>query len=149
MRKLASGALLALLMLLSGCESKEGDGKMRVGVLDTSRILAEMPKYKDLQSNVAKEQMEFQNSLPKPGEDVSEEQMKAIEKDAEKRREEFQKRVNQTIQDAIKDIRDLTNQVAAEKQLDLVIVKTPYSNSVHFFQGQDITLDVMLKMQRQ
>ncbi|MBN9415918.1 MAG: OmpH family outer membrane protein [Candidatus Eremiobacteraeota bacterium] len=145
---LISGAILAC-----GCGGgQSGDGKMRVGVLDTTRILAEMPKYKDLQSNLAREQREFQNQLqsqlPAPGTDISDEKKKQLEQEVAKKRSEFQTRVNQTIQTAIKDIKDLTTQVAEEKHLDLVVVSTPFNNSVHYNGGQDVTIDVLLKLKR-
>lgn len=133
--------------LLCGCQSS-GDGKMRIGVLDTSRILEDMPKYKDLQANLTREQMEFQNTLPRQGSDVTEDQMKLIQQSVEKRRGEWQKRVNQTIQAAIKDIKDLTEEVARDKKLDIVVVSTPFTRSVHYNSGQDITLDVLLKMKQ-
>ena len=143
------GPLLLLTSLaLMGCGSKESDGKLRVGVLDTSRILSEMPKYKDLQSNLAREQQDFQSKMPRPGSDVSPEDVKQLQKEAGKKQAEFQKRVDQTIQAAIKDIRDLTTQVSEEKNLDIVVVNTPYTPSVHYSSGQDITIDVMLKMKR-
>ena len=135
--------------MLSGCGGGgPSDGKIRVGVLDTTRILAEMPKYKDLQSNLAREQRDFQNTLPQPGADVSQEQMKQIQQQAAKKRSEFQTRVSQTIQTAIKDIKDLTTQVAEEKHLDLVVVSTPFNQSVHYNGGQDVTIDVLLKLKR-
>lgn len=141
--------LVAAALVTGGCGGGEaGDGKMRVGVLDTTRILAEMPKYKDLQSNLAREQREFQSKLPQPGADVSEAEVKQIQEEAAKKRSEFQTRVNQTIQTAIKDIKDLTTQVAEEKHLDLVVVSTPFNPSVHYNGGQDVTIDVLLKLKR-
>jgi hypothetical protein len=38
--------------------------------------------------------------------------------------------------------------VAEEKHLDLVVVSTPYSPSVHYNGGQDVTIDVLLKLKR-
>ena len=135
--------------LASGCGGGgAGDGKMRVGVLDTTRILAEMPKYKDLQSSLAREQRDFMSKLPQPGADVSDAEKKQIQAEADKKRSEFQTRVNSTIQTAIKDIKDLTTQVAEEKHLDLVVVSTPFNNSVHYNGGQDVTIDVLLKLKR-
>lgn len=145
--------LLMAAGLVCGCGGgQSGDGKMRVGVLDTTRILAEMPKYKDLQSNLAREQREFQKQLesqmPQPGADISEEKKKLLQQEVNKKRSEFQTRVNQTIQTAIKDIKDLTTQVAEEKHLDLVVVSTPFNPSVHYNGGQDVTIDVLLKLKR-
>ncbi|MBX3168121.1 MAG: OmpH family outer membrane protein [Candidatus Eremiobacteraeota bacterium] len=145
--------LVAGVSLAGGCGGgQSGDGKMRVGVLDTTRILAEMPKYKDLQSNLAREQREFQtkiqSQLPQPGADISDEKKKQLEQEVNKKRSEFQTRVNQTLQAAIKDIKDLTTQVAEEKHLDLVVVSTPFNPSVHYNGGQDVTIDVLLKLKR-
>ncbi|MBS2038694.1 OmpH family outer membrane protein [bacterium] len=145
--------LLAGTWLASGCGgSSGGDGKVRVGVLDTTRILEEMPKYKDLRDSLTREQIDFQrkmqDKMPQPGENVSEEQVKEIQKEVAKKRSEFQTRVNQMLQTAIKDIKDLTTQVAEEKHLDLVVVSTPFSPSVHYNGGQDVTIDVLLKLKR-
>lgn len=145
MKRIAIG-LCAI--LLGGCGGQSGDGQMRVGVLNTARILEEMPKYKDLQANLAREQMEFQAKLPQPGADISEEQKQQLQKEYTTRRSEFQKSVNQTIETAIKDIKDLTTQVAEEKNLDMVVVNTPYSPSVYYNAGQDVTIDVLVKMKR-
>ncbi|MFN8606080.1 MAG: OmpH family outer membrane protein [Vulcanimicrobiota bacterium] len=144
--------LLAGACLVSGCGGSAGDGKVRVGVLDTTRILEEMPKYKDLRDSLTREQIDFQrkmqDKMPQPGADVSPEQVKEIQKEVAKKRSEFQTRVNQMLQTAIKDIKDLTAQVAEEKHLDLVVVSTPFSPSVHYNGGQDVTIDVLLKLKR-
>ena len=145
-RFLFSASLAAL--LVCGCQSQSGDAKLKVGVLDTARILSEMPKYRDMQGNLQREQAEFQQTLPQRGDQVSQERYKQIQASVEKRRSEWQKRVNQTLKDAIKDIRDLTAQVADEKKLDMVVVSTPFSRSVHYSSGQDVTIDVLLKMKR-
>lgn len=147
MRRILILGLLGTLAL-TGCGEKSDSSTLRVGVLDTTRILTEMPKYKDLQSNLAREQREFQSRLPQPGAQLSEEEIKQLQKEAEKKRTEFQKRVNQTIQTAIKDIRELTTKVAQEKKLDIVVVNTPYNQSVHYHSGQDVTVDVILKLKR-
>ena len=144
------GSFLVLTLMagfVSGCQP-QSDGKLRIGVLDTSRILEDMPKYKDLQSNLANEQMEFQNTLPKQGDDLSEDQVKLIQQSVEKRRGEWQKRVQQTLQEAISDIRGLTEEVAHDKKLDIVVVSTPFNRSVHYNSGQDVTLDVLLKLKQ-
>lgn len=140
-------ALLVSALLLCGCGGKS-DGKLRVGVLDTAQILSEMPKYKDLQANLTREQAEFQTQLSKEGQGLTEDRAKKLQADVLKRRSEWQKRVNQTIQGAIVDIKELTQQVAQEKNLDIVVVSTPFNRSVHYHAGQDVTLDVRLKLKR-
>lgn len=138
-------------VLLCGCSGGSATGdtpQLRVGVLDTAQILAEMPKYRDLQAKLTREQAEFQSQLAQEPSDISEQRIKQIQKDALKKREEWQKRVDQTIQGAIQDIKDLTKQVAEEKNLDIVVVNTPMTRSVHYHHGQDITLDVRLKLKR-
>jgi hypothetical protein len=144
--------LLAGAWLVGGCGGPAGDGKIRVGVLDTTRILEEMPKYKDLRDSMQREQIDFQrkiqDKMASVGENASDEQKKQIGNEIAKKRSEFQTRVNQMLQTAIKDIKDLTSQVAEEKHLDLVVVSTPYSPSVHYNGGQDVTIDVLLKLKR-
>jgi len=139
--------VLLAMALLVGCQ-EASDGKLKVGILDTSRILTEMPKYKDLQADLAKQQLEFQRSLPNPGKELTQEEMMKIQKDADKRQAQFQKRVDATVQMAIKEIRELASQVAQEKKLDMVVVHTPFTSSVYYHSGQDVTIDVVLKMKR-
>lgn len=144
--------LLAGAWLASGCGGPASDGKIRVGVMDTTRILEEMPKYKDLRDTMTREKIDFQRKIQdrmaSVGENATEEQKKEIGKEVAKKQSEFQNRVNQMLQTAIKDIKDLTAQVAEEKHLDLVVVSTPFSPSVHYNGGQDVTIDVLLKLKR-
>lgn len=142
------GTILTGALLLSGCGGGKSDGQLRVGVLDTAQILSEMPKYRDLQSRLTREQAEFQSQLAQEPTGISEARMRELQQDALKKRQDWQKRVDQTIQDAIKDIKDMTGQVAQEKKLDIVVVSTPMNNAVHYHQGQDVTLDVRLKLKR-
>lgn len=147
--KHTSKLILLLAALACGCGgAKAGEEKLRVGRLDTKRILAEMPKYKDLQSSLVQEQAEFQRSLPGPNEKVSEARVKSLRADAQRRRDSYEKRVNDVVQEAISEIRDKASQVAAEKNLDIVVVDTPPDSAIRYSSGQDVTIDVLVKMKR-
>lgn len=146
MKRLAFGMAM-LSLLLSGCQKSatREDGKLRVGLINTSRILEEMPKYRDLRNNLAQERGSFMASLP---ENPSKEEFDRVQKDAAKKQKDWEKRVMDTVQQSVKEISALTADVAKQKDLDLVVISTPYTNSIYYHAGQDITIDVLLKLQK-
>ena len=150
MKKLAS-ALALLALLGAGCEkgtSPTSNGKMRVGVIDPTRILQDMPEYRDLQSSLVKERGNFLASLPKDASKLTKEKFDRVRGDAEKKQGEWQKRILEMTQVSIKQITATTAEIAKARNLDIVIVNTPATNTINFLDGQDITLDVMLKLHK-
>lgn len=136
--------ILFLCFFAIGCGNR-GDGKLRVGLIDTGRILEEMPRYRDLRNDLAKDRSSFFAHMPA---NPTQEEMMRLQSEAEKKQKDWQKRVMETLQQAVKEIEGLTAEVAKQKDLDMVVISTPYSKTVYYHAGQDITIDVLLKLQK-
>ena len=153
MKGRASLALLALL-LCAGCEKGNPSvagtpvPKMRVARIDTVRILAEMPHYKELQSAMIEDKSEYFASLQSKGDPrkLSKEQWDELRVQAQKKRVEWQKRIVELGQSSIKDISELTAEVAKQRNLDMVVIDT--AGVVQYIDGQDVTTDVILKLKK-
>lgn len=135
--------------LVAGCGggSQKG-GTIRVGVLNTARIVDQDPAYKTLQLNIMSEKSSFLGSLPENPEQLTKEERLKFSQDSQKKQAEWQKKVMAFIQQSVKQITDVTAEVAKQRDLDMVVINTPFTNAVHYTSGQDITLDVMLKLNR-
>ncbi len=151
--------LLALTVgasFLCGCQASEpkatSDGpptpSMKIGVIDTTRVLPEIPAYRTLKTNMMRDRTSFVASLPQDPSRLTKEQMAQYQQEAQQKQAEWQKKTLETIHEAVKTIKTQTAEVAQQKGIDLVVVNTPYANSIFYYSGQDITLDVMLKMNK-
>jgi len=142
-------ALVITAALVAGCGggSSKG-GNLRVGVLNTARIVDQDPAYKTLQLNIMSEKSTFITSLPENPEGLSKEELNKFRQDSQKKQAEWQKKVMAFIQQSVKQITNVTAEVAKQRDLDMVVINTPFTNAVHYTSGQDITLDVMLKLNR-
>lgn len=135
--------------LLAGCGGgPQKGGTLRVGVLNTARIVEEDPAYKSLQLSIMSEKSNFLEGLPENPDALTQDQRSKFRQDSQKKQAEWQKKVMAFIQQSVKQITDITADVAKQRDLDMVVINTPFTNAVHYTSGQDITLDVMLKLNR-
>ncbi|MCA9797287.1 MAG: hypothetical protein KC910_36000, partial [Candidatus Eremiobacteraeota bacterium] len=56
--------------------------------------------------------------------------------------------VNDFLNKSVDVVRAQAVEVAEEKGLDIVVLDTNFMNSVQYYNGEDITLDVILKMKK-
>ncbi len=137
-----NGFLILLALLgLAGCG--DADRPLRVGVLDTIRALEEQPEVADFKlewtEDASRMILEMESVDPK-----SEQFQAQFQKSAE----QWEKRVNQFLESTVDKVRQDAAEVARQKGLDLVILRTPYLRSVHYFDGEDITTDVVLHLKK-
>lgn len=140
-------ALTAALVAGCGGGAQKG-GPLRVGVLNTARIVDQDPAYKSLQLNIMSEKSSFLSALPENPEELTQDERTKFRQDSQKKQAEWQKKVMAFIQQSVKQITNVTAEVAKQRDLDMVVINTPFTNAVHYTSGQDITLDVMLKLNR-
>lgn len=141
---------------LWGCQASEpkvvDDGppkaSLKIGIVDTTRVLPEMPAYRDLKTNMMRDRNSFVASLPQDPSRLTKEQMTQYQAEAQQKQANWRKKTLETIQEATKTIKSQTAEVAQQKKIDLVVVSTPFANSLFYYSGEDITLDVMLKMNK-
>ena len=79
----------------------------------------------------------------------SEEEAETLRKQIEKRSADWQKRVDAFMEDSIKKVEKSTAEIARERGLDIVVVDNPLTRTVKYRDGEDITLDVSVKIQNE
>lgn len=136
--------VLGLCLAVTGCNS--ADRPLKVGVVDTARVIEERPEALDIRLDWVKNASDLYLSMAEPvGGKVDE---KALLQDAERRSAQWEKQMQDFVNQAVAAVREHSTEVAREKGLDMVVVNNPYLSPVQYCSGEDITLDVILKMKR-
>lgn len=153
-----AAACLPLLLVGCGNSAPVGSGartvqegpaiKLRVAKIDTARIMADMKEYKDLQSEMVKDKQAYYATLPKDPRSIDKAKADQMRVNAQAKQGEWQKKIADMTQTAIKQITDQTAEVAKARNLDMVVVDTPYSHTVQFIDGPDVSTDVILKLKK-
>ena len=60
----------------------------------------------------------------------------------------WQKRMDDFMEESVNLIESETQKVAKEKGLDMVVVQNPLTKTVRYTDGEDLTLDVSLELQK-
>ncbi len=141
---LAAVSLLGLV----GCG---GPGpQMRVGFVNTARIVQENPKYLELNILLMQEREAVYSQIPQNVRDLSSDEKHRLQqklaKEASERSGRFDNLVRDFMQKLQADIKESATQIADNKNLDVVIINTPYFPTIHYTSGEDITTDILLKM---
>ena len=134
------------MLSLVGCRSEQ-DRKLRVGTIDTARILTEMPQYKEVQGQIQSDESSFRAHLPDPNTRLSPQETSRLQDELQKKRRDWEKVVRDLMKQSVQKITDSTQEVSQQRDIDIVVVNTT-TDSVYFSAGQDITLDVLLKLQK-
>ena len=141
------GICLALVGGLSGCVGQRG---IKVGVVDTDRIVRENNKYMELNVMLAQEReaviMQVPENFASLSESQKQEVRKKIGKDANERSDKFNKAYMEFLNKLTDDIRDSAKDVAQNRDIDLVIVDSPSNPTVLYNAGENITTDILLKV---
>ncbi len=77
----------------------------------------------------------------------SKEEYDALQLQIAKNSEEWQKRMDSFMEDSIARVEKETIAIARERGLDLVVVDNPLTKTVRYHGGEDISLDVLLRLQ--
>ena len=141
-------ALGLLGVVLAGCNSGQ-DGKasalMKVGTVDVMRVMEERPETMDIR-------LEWANQAGNTYLEISQVQDQAqaetLQKEIAKRSEIWQRRMDDFMEESVNLIESETQKVAKEKGLDMVVVQNPLTKTVRYTDGEDLTLDVSLELQK-
>lgn len=151
--QIALGAAVAGLCLagLVGCSGQ--GSQMKVGIVNTARIVRENPKYLDLNVLLIQEQQAVYSQIPTNVQALSDQEKRQLQeklsKEANERSTRFDKLVREFMQKLQGDIQESAGQVAQAKGIDMVIIDTPYYPTVLYSSGENITTDILLKMRNQ
>lgn len=133
--------------LTAGCDSADKEPqKLKVATVDIMRVMEERPETVAIRLDWASQRGDTAMKISKV---KSEEEAEALRKQIEKRSEDWQKRVDAFMEDSIKKVEKSTAEIAKERGLDIVVVDNPLTQTVKFRDGEDITLDVSVKIQNE
>lgn len=140
-------AVSAVLLLGgSGCAERT----LKVGVVNTERIIRENPKYMELNVILSDERSKLYSQIPSNVRSMSVAQKKALQeklaKNAAESSSKFDKLYNESMKGLREDIKNQASEVAKDKGIDLVVVNTVNYPVVLYTNGDNITLDILLKM---
>lgn len=140
-------ASLGLVLGMSGCSWQRG---IKVGMVDTDRIVRENPKYMELKVMQAGEIQALRQQVPSNLRSMSvsqrQEVRKKLFKDAQEREDKFSKKYMEFLNKLTEDIRGAAHSVAKDRSYDLIIVNSPSERTVLYISGDDITTDILLKL---
>ena len=136
---------------LAGLVGCSGSGpQMKVGIVNTARIVQENPKYLDLNVLLMQERNAVYSQIPSNVRELSDSAKRKLQeklaKEAAERSGQFDKLVRDFMQKLQGDIQDSAGEVARDKGIDMVIIDTPYYPTVLYSSGENITTDILLKM---
>lgn len=137
---------MALLLMSGGCEQRS----LRVGVVDTERIVRENPKFMELNVVLSDERSKLYSQIPRGVLSMTGDQKKALQeklaKDAAERSSKFDKLYRESMKKLQEEIQVQAGEVAKDKGIDLVVVNTMNYPAVLYTSGENVTLDILLKM---
>jgi len=144
--------LVLFAFALTGCRGegannpggeKSGDRSLKVGYIDSDKLLFEYPDFKKFLEKKQEESLEIRNKIAKGSKlrNLSEEDRKYIKKATV----EFMKKEEVILRKFVDQVRKASNLVKDEKKMDLII-NSAASNPVREYGGIDITDDVHAKM---
>lgn len=141
-------AAAGVLGLLAGCTSH--GPKMKVGVVNTARIVAEHPDYQSINIQWMEERVKMQSMVPADPDALSVSERNALQqklqKEADARSKEFDKLARDFMQKMQDGVKQSAEAVAKQKGIDLVIIDTPGYPTVLYNSGENITTDILLRM---
>lgn len=147
--RLAACAALAGMGLLGLVGCAKGP-QMKVGVVNTARIVEQNPKYLDLNMIWVEEKNAVYSQIPSnvgTWSDAEKRDLQTkLQKEAGERSAKFDKLVRDFMKQMQTDIQDSAGTVARDKGIDMVIIDTPYYPTVLYSAGENITTDILLKM---
>lgn len=133
------------LLVLCGCESdSKASSKLNVGTVDIIRVMEERPQTIDIRLDWASQAGSTYLELSQV-----EDQAEAhnLQQEIQKRSEQWQRRMDEFMEESIRLVEKEAVSLAHERNLDLVLVDNPLTETIRYHDGEDLTLDISLKLQ--
>ena len=148
MRKFGLGLTVLALSsacFLAGCEpNSPADSKLKVGTVDIMRVMEERPETRAIRLDWATQAGDTYMRLSQVKDSVEAEE---LQKEIEESSLEWQKRMDAFMEESVELVEKETAEIAKERGIDLVVVDNPITQTVRYRDGEDLTLDVSLKLQ--
>lgn len=142
---MARAILLSLVLLIAGCGQSE-PRRLKVGVVNTERVVSEMPEFRDMNLSWAAETGSFLSSIPQSREEFDKRKLKDLNDRIQRASKSWQARSSKFYEDAYRRITQASEQVARERGLDVVVIDTMHLPAVQFTSGENVTTDILIKL---
>lgn len=143
MKRLAA-ILVGLALLGSGCQESGDPNKLRIGTVDVMRVMEERPETIHIRLDWAAQAGNTYLAMSKVG---SQAELSALQAQVEKSSESWRSRMTDFMNSAIKEVDSAAATVAKEQNLDIILVDNPLTRPIKYFEGDDVTLDIMVKIE--
>ena len=143
-------ALVALLLAVAGCNQapapKEGEkiAPLKLGTVDVLRVMEERPETVQIRLDWTTLTGRNYTDLAAVKDKA---QYDALQKQIAKQSEEWQKRMDTFMEKSIAEVEVEAEKLAREKGLDMVVVDNPLTKTLRYHDGQDLTTDILFKLQ--
>lgn len=131
-------------MVFGGCASEPGEQKLKVGTVDVMRVMEERPETRAIRlewSSQAGDTAMRISALKDPAE------AEALKKEIEKRSKAWQNKVDDFMEESVNLIEAEAAAIAEERGIDLVVVDNAFNPYIRYRDGEDLSLDVSMKLQ--
>jgi len=144
---LAIFVVSAALFSLVACGPQEGEGqtpKIKVATVDVVRIMEERPETVDVRLDWKAQKGDTFMRLSGVNDEA---EAAEIQEEIKKRADAWQKRMDTFMEESIELVESTATDIAKERGIQLVVVDNPMTRTVRYRDGEDITLDVNLRLQ--
>jgi hypothetical protein len=141
---------LVLLAGLCGCNQapppKEGEkiDALKLGTVDVMRVMEEKPETVQIRLDWAAQAGRTYTDLSKVDDKV---EYDALQKQIAKQNEDWQKRMDAFMEKSISEVEVEAEKLAREKGLDMVVIDNPLTKTLRYHNGQDLTTDILFRLQ--
>lgn len=143
---------LGLAVTMAGCEPSKSSDRLTVGKVDTAELLHDDPDYQNLSIQYMKENTDlrakFVDRMKGAGEDPT--ARDSVQKEYVQAQGAMDKKWMEKTQTYLESrhssIRDMAQEVAEKKDIDIVIIDSPQAYPTTEWGGVDITKDLALAM---
>lgn len=143
-KALLVAALLGLVAV--GCGKGE-PRKMTVGVVDTERVVQDMPEFREMNLDWAADTGGFLSSIPRSQEELSKQKADELNARIKRSSEVWKARSSKFYQNAWSRITGASEKVAREKGLDMVVINTQHMRAVQYAAGEyNVTTDILIQL---
>lgn len=132
--------LLVVGFCLTGCQK---DRPLRVGLVDTVRIVESDRETAGLRMEWTAEANKFYLALSKA---KTQKEFEALRQQIAMTSEEWREMTQAFMTETVTAVEKETAEVAKAKGIDIVVAGNRYISTVQYFNDEDITLDVLIKM---
>lgn len=142
-KSLIAAALLGLVAV--GCGQSQ-PRKMTVGVVNTERVVQELPEFREMNLDWAADTGGFLSSIPSTQADMNKKKAEELNQRIARSSEVWKARSSKFYQDAWGRITNASAVVAKQRGLDMVVIDTVHMPSVQYTSGENITTDILIQL---